>query len=259
MELAENRFKTALKHGRRQIGLWSNLNSPIAAEIVAGSGFDWIVIDMEHGINELPSVAGQLQAMAQGTATPVVRPPWNDFVAIKRLLDAGATSLLVPYVQDRREAEAAARAITYPPHGNRGVASTTRATGFGRIKNYHEKAAGQLCLVLQVETAEALDCLEEIASVDGVDGIFIGPSDLAASMGHLGEPGAERVQKAIRQAAERLRNVGKPAGILSSARADAERYIEWGYQFVAVGLDSSLLARNADELAAHFKAAGSPG
>jgi 4-hydroxy-2-oxoheptanedioate aldolase len=248
-----NAFKQALAAGRRQIGLWSSLAGTISTEIIAHSGFDWIVIDMEHAPNDLPQVVAQLQAMARGTATPVVRPPWNDFVTIKRVLDGGAQTLVIPYVQNRAEAEAAVAAIRYPPRGIRGVAAGARGSNFGRVPNYLTQAENDLCLILQVETAEAMERLEDIAAVDGVDGIFVGPADLAASMGHLGNPGAEPVQAAIKEAAMRIRKAGKAPGILSTVEADARRYIEWGYLFVAVGVDSALLAKNADALAARFK------
>ncbi len=253
MELATNQFKAALRAGKRQIGLWSSLSSNLVAEAISRSGFDWIVLDMEHAPNEIPGLIGQLQAMQGGTATPVVRVPWNDFVTIKRVLDAGAQSVLVPYVQNRAEAEAAARAVRYPPDGIRGVATATRAGGFGRVRDYARRAAGEICLILQVETREAMERLEEIAGVDGVDGVFVGPSDLAASFGHLANPGAAPVQDAIKSAAERLRKIGKPSGILSANEDDVRRYAAWGYQFVAVGSDINALVRSTDALAQKFR------
>jgi 4-hydroxy-2-oxoheptanedioate aldolase len=253
MELPANRFKAALKAGKRQIGLWSAISSALVAEAISRSGFDWIVLDMEHGPNEVPGLIGQMQAMQGGTATAVVRPPWNDFVAIKRILDAGAQSLVVPYVQNRGEAQAAVRAVRYPPAGVRGVAVSSRATGFGRIKDYARRAADEICLIVQVETSDAMARLDEIAGVDGVDGVFIGPSDLAASMGELGNPNAPKVQEAIRAAAERLQAIGKPAGILSGNDDDIRRYAAWGYQFIAVGTDMAMLARSADALAAKYR------
>jgi 4-hydroxy-2-oxoheptanedioate aldolase len=248
-----NPFKQAIASGKRQIGLWSSLAGTVSAEIIAHSGFDWIVIDMEHAPNDLPQVVAQLQAMATGTATPVVRPPWNDFVTIKRVLDGGAQTLVIPYVQNRAEAEAAVAAIRYPPHGIRGVAAGARGSNFGRVPNYLVKAEADLCLIVQVETAEAMSVLEEIVGVEGVDGVFIGPADLAASMGHLGNPGAEPVQAAIREAAQRILKAGKSPGILSTVEADARRYLDWGYVFVAVGVDAALLAKNADALATRFR------
>jgi 4-hydroxy-2-oxoheptanedioate aldolase len=248
-----NPFKQAIAARKRQIGLWSSLAGTISTEIIAHSGFDWIVIDMEHAPNDLPQVVAQLQAMATGTATPVVRPPWNDFVTIKRVLDGGAQTLVIPYVQNRAEAEAAVAAIRYPPHGIRGVAAGARGSNFGRVPNYLVKAEADLCLIVQVETAEAMSVLEEIVGVEGVDGVFIGPADLAASMGHLGNPGAEPVQAAIREAAQRILKAGKSPGILSTVEADARRYLDWGYVFVAVGVDAALLAKNADALATRFR------
>lgn len=248
-----NRFKQEIAKGNRQIGLWSSLAGNVAAEIIAHSGFDWIVIDMEHAPNDLPQVVSQLQAMATGTAFPVVRVPWNDFVVIKRVLDSGAKALVIPYVQSREEAEAAVAAIRYPPHGVRGVAGSARGSNYGREKDYLKGAADDICLILQVETAEAMANLEAIASVDGVDGVFIGPADLAASMGHLGDMHAAAVQDAIRGASARLAAIGKASGILTTSEEDARRYMEWGYVFVAVGIDSVILSRHADALAARFK------
>ncbi len=250
-----NRFKQEIAKGNRQIGLWSSLAGTVSAEIVAHSGFDWIVIDMEHAPNDLPQVVGQLQAMATGTALPIVRVPWNDFVVIKRVLDAGAKGLVIPYVQNKAEAEAAVAAIRYPPHGIRGVAGSARGSNYGRVKNYLKEAADDICLILQVETAAAMADLEAIASVDGVDGIFIGPADLAASMGHLGNMHAPAVQDSIREAAQRLAKIGKASGILTTSEEDARRYIDWGFVFVAVGIDSVILSRHADALAASFKGA----
>jgi len=248
-----NPFKQAIAARKRQIGLWSSLAGSVSTEIIAHSGFDWIVIDMEHAPNDMPQVVAQLQAMATGTATPVVRPPWNDFVTIKRVLDGGAKTLVIPYVQNRAEAEAAVAAIRYPPRGIRGVAAGARGSNFGRVPNYLAGAEADLCLIVQVETAEAMATLEEIAGVEGVDGVFIGPADLAASMGHLGNPGAAPVQAAIREAAQRILKAGKSPGILSTVEDDARRYLDWGYVFVAVGVDSALLAKNADALATRFK------
>jgi 4-hydroxy-2-oxoheptanedioate aldolase len=248
-----NRFKEQIAKGNLQIGLWSSLAGNISAEIIAHSGYDWIVIDMEHAPNDLAGVVVQLQAMATGTALPIVRAPWNDFVVIKRLLDAGAKGLLLPYVQNRAEAEAAVAAIRYPGRGIRGVAGGARSSNYGRVPNYLKEAENDICLILQVETAEAMANLEEIASVDGVDGIFIGPADLAASMGHLGDLNADEVQASIRDAAARLKKIGRASGILTTVEEDARRYIGWGFVFVAVGIDVNLLVRHADALAKRFK------
>jgi 4-hydroxy-2-oxoheptanedioate aldolase len=253
MELPRNQFKAALAQGRLQIGLWSSLCSNIAAEVVADSGFDWILLDGEHSPNEVPSVMAQLQALAGGTATPVVRPAWNDAVMVKRMLDIGAQSILVPYVQNADEAQRAVASVRYPPAGIRGVAAATRASRYGRVNNYLKSADAEICLLVQVETRAALTQLEAIAKVDGVDGVFIGPSDLAASMGHIGNPAHAEVQAALEDAVKRLKAVGKAAGILTLNEDEARRYIGWGYLFVAVGSDIGLLRRGADTLAKKFK------
>lgn len=253
MEMPRNAFKQALAAGRPQIGLWSSIGSNLVGEIIAGCGFDWILIDTEHSPTELPDVFSQLQAMAVGTATPIVRPAWNDPVLIKRILDAGATSILVPFVQNAEEARKAVAATRYPPAGIRGVATTARGSRFGRIKDYMRKANDEICVLVQVETKAALDNLEAIASVEGVDGVFIGPSDLAAALGHLGNPTHPYVQAAISDAGKRLKAKKKAAGILTSIEADAKRYLDEGYTFVAVGSDVGLLARTGEALAAKFK------
>jgi len=253
MDLPRNEFKHAIAGGRLQIGLWSSLASNIAAEIVADAGFDWILFDSEHSPNEVPALLAQLQAAARGSATAVVRPAWNDAVLIKRVLDLGAQSVLVPYVQNAEEARRAVAAVRYPPAGIRGVAAATRASRYGRVTDYLKKADGEICLLVQVETRAALDGLEAIAAVDGVDGVFIGPSDLSASLGHIGNPQHPEVQRALEDGVRRLKAVGKPAGILTLNEEEARRYIGWGYTFVAVGSDVGLLGRGADALAKRFK------
>jgi 2,4-dihydroxyhept-2-ene-1,7-dioic acid aldolase len=254
MELSRNRFKQAIAAGQLQIGLWSSLCNAIAAEIVADSGFDWILFDSEHSPNEIPGLMAQLQASARDTASAIVRPAWNDAVLIKRVLDIGAQSILVPYVQDAEEARRAVAAIRYPPAGIRGVAAASRASRYGRVTDYLKKADSEICLLVQVETRAALEQLEAIAAVDGVDGVFIGPSDLSASFGHIGNPQHAEVQKALEDGVRRLKAIGKPAGILTLSEEEARRYIGWGYTFVAVGSDIGLLARGADALAKRFKA-----
>jgi 2-keto-3-deoxy-L-rhamnonate aldolase RhmA len=256
MDLNRNAFKAAIAAGTRQIGLWSSLSSNIGAEIVGDSGFDWILFDTEHSPNEVPGLIEQLQAAALGTATPVVRPAWNDAVLIKRILDTGAQSVLVPFVQTPEEAQRAVAACRYPPAGIRGTAGTTRASRYGRVSDYLKRANEEICVLVQIETGEALGRVDDIAAVEGVDGVFVGPNDLSASMGHLGDMRHRDVQQAIEQALTRIRGAGKPAGILTSNEEDARRYIELGYTFVAVGSDVGLLARGADALAARFKAIG---
>lgn len=254
MELQRNAFKHALAAGKLQIGLWSSLCSNVAAEIIADSGFDWILLDTEHSPNEIPGLLSQLQAIGRaGTATPIVRPAWNDAVLAKRALDIGAQTLLFPYVQNAEEARRAVASTRYPPNGIRGVATAARASRYGRTPGYLTQANSEMCVLVQVETRPALDQIEAIAKVDGVDGVFIGPSDLAASLGHLGNPQHADVQAAIKDAVTRLKALGKPAGILTGNEEEARRYMDWGYLFVAVGADVGLLARNADALAKKFK------
>ena len=253
MDLPLNTFKRALAEGRPQIGLWCSLASPVAMEVVAGSGFDWLMIDTEHSPNTLDRVLAQLQAAAAYPTQVVVRPPWNDMVQIKRVLDLGAQSLLIPYVQNAEEARKGVSYTRYPPQGLRGVAGMTRATRYGRIADYAQRAEEELCLAVQVETREGLASIEAIAAVDGVDGIFIGPADLAAAFGHAGAPGHPEVQAAIEEAITRIRKAGKAPGILFSDEAKARRYLELGALFVAVGVDAGILARETQALAARFR------
>lgn len=255
MKLPENRFKRALRDGRQQIGLWCSLPGGYVAEAVAGSGFDWLLFDTEHSPTDALSVLPQLQAVAPYDVSAVVRPASNDAVLIKRILDLGAQSLLVPYVQNAEEARAAVRAMRYPPDGIRGVAGVTRATRFGRIPGYAKTAADELCLLVQIETEQALGELEKIAAVDGVDGVFIGPADLAASLGIAGELGHPKLIATIENAIGRIRACGKPAGILTPDNAFAARCIELGTTFTAVGADATLLARGSEKLAQQFRKA----
>ncbi len=253
MDMPVNPLKRALLDGRAQIGLWSQLASPISTEVIAGSGFDFLVIDTEHGPSELPTVLTQLQAMAAGTAAAVVRPAWNDPVLFKRLLDVGAQNLLVPFVQDAEEARRAVAATRYPPHGIRGVALTNRANRFGRVKDYAERVHDELLVIVQLETRVALANLEAIAAVAGIDGLFIGPSDLAADLGHLGDSAHPEVRRAVDDALCRIVSAGKVAGILAPVEADARHWLELGCRFVAVGSDIGLLARQSEALAMKFK------
>ncbi len=253
MELPQNAFKRALKAGRAQIGLWSSLSSSYTVEVIAGAGFDWILLDMEHSPNDLESALAQLQAAAPYPSHPVVRVPWNDMVSIKRLLDIGAQSLLVPYVSTADEARAAVSYTRYPPAGVRGVAGTTRATRFGRVKDYAKRAQEEICLLVQVETQQALDNIEAICAVEGVDGVFIGPADLHASLGYTGEIANPKVKPLIDAAIQRIRKCGKAPGILTPNEADAKHWLQCGGLFVAVGADVGILARGAEALAAKFR------
>jgi 4-hydroxy-2-oxoheptanedioate aldolase len=248
-----NRFKAALARRERQIGLWLGLGSAYTAELCAGAGFDWLVVDGEHAPFDVPAIAAQLQAIAGSPSQAVVRAPIGETWIVKQLLDIGAQSLLIPMVEDATQAEALVRATHYPPHGVRGVgAALARASAFGRIGDYLDTAGDQICLLVQAETTKALANLEAIAAVDGVDGVFIGPSDLAADMGHLGRPGHPDVQRAVEDGLARIIAAGKPAGILTADEALARRYLESGATFVAVGSDVGLLTRATSTLARAF-------
>lgn len=248
-----NAFKESLAAHERQVGLWCSMASAISAEILAGAGFDWIVIDGEHAPNDIPLLVSQLQAMRGGTAEPVFRVPWNEPVIIKRALDAGARSLLIPFVQNAEEARKAVAAARYPPLGIRGVAVVPRVNDYGRVRDYHRNAHLETCILVQLETRAALKEIEAIAAVDGIDGMFIGPSDLAADFGHLADNRHPEVQAAIKEAAQRIRTTGRSAGTLSGNLEEVEPLFELGFNFTAAGSDVGLLARGAESVAARFR------
>lgn len=253
MELPVNKFKAALKAGTPQIGLWNSINANTLPDALGPLGYDWIVIDTEHSPVEPTQVIGALQALdGYPDTSAVVRPVENNTALIKRYLDMGAQTLILPYVQNPDEARAAVDAMRYPPRGVRGVAGTTRASRYGSIKDYATRAEEELCLIVQVETVSAMAQLEDIASVEGVDGVFIGPSDLSASMGYPGQPGHPEVQQEIENAFKRLDKIGVPAGILTLDPAYAQRCLDLGAGFVAVGVDLSLLVSAARDLRAKF-------
>ncbi len=252
MQLPVNRFKARLLAGDSQIGFWVTIPDPSVVEAMAGAGFDWILLDTEHTAVEVSAILPLLQAAAPYPCDCVVRPVENNLALIKRHLDQGAQTLLLPYIQSRTEAEAAVAAVRYAPDGLRGMAGTMRAARYGRVKNYAQTAGTEICLLLQLETALALERLEEIASVPGVDGIFIGPADLAASMGLAGQSGHADVRRAILSAITRLKVIGMPAGILTLDADFARDCMAAGTSFTAVGLDMALLVGAADRLAAGF-------
>ncbi|BEN52549.1 4-hydroxy-2-oxoheptanedioate aldolase [Serratia marcescens] len=252
-----NHFKRALQEKRPQIGLWLGLCSSYSAELLAGAGFDWLLIDGEHAPNNVQTVLGQLQAIAPYPSRPVVRPPWNDAVIIKQLLDVGAQTLLIPMIQNAEQARDAVRATRYPPHGVRGVGSAlARASRWNRVPDYLQQADEQMCVLVQIETREAVKNLDAILQVEGVDGVFIGPADLSADMGFAGNPQHPEVQRTIDDAIASIRAAGKAPGILMANKALAQRYLEAGALFVAVGVDTTLLARAAEALADEFKQGG---
>ncbi|VWB87946.1 aldolase/citrate lyase family protein [Burkholderia lata] len=255
-----NDFKQALVEGRPQIGIWSTLPSPYVSELVAGSGFDWVLLDTEHTPSDVPIMMQQLQAVdAAALSTPfnrtsaVVRPAWNDTVLIKRYLDVGAKNLLLPFVQDAAEAAAAVAATRYAPKGLRGMGGATRASNFGRTADYAKTADKDLCVLVQIETVAALDRIEEIAAVDGVDGIFIGPADLSASMGYADNPRHPEVDAAINDAIKRIRACGKAPGILMTDAGRANECLALGALFVAVAVDLLLLRAGLDTAVREFK------
>jgi 4-hydroxy-2-oxoheptanedioate aldolase len=251
--LPVNAFKRALAAGRTQIGLWTSLGTGLAAEVLGGAGFDWLLIDTEHSPTEVPMIVDQLRTLeAFPTTTPIVRPAWNDLVLIKRILDLGVQTLLVPYVQSAEEARRAVAATRYPPEGVRGIAATIRANRYGRIKDYHAQAGREMCVLVQLETRRALAELEAIAAVDGVDGLFIGPSDLAGDLGHLGNNRHPDAVAVFADACARAKKAGKPIGILAPVEEDARRYLEMGFTYVAVGSDIGVLRNAAEQVRARF-------
>ena len=253
MDLPINHFKRALKSKQLQIGIWNSLPDNISVEILAGSGFDWVLIDTEHTLNDLRTVCSQLQAVAASPTHPVVRPPWNDTVMMKRFLDIGVQTFLIPMVQTEEEARKAVAATRYPPRGVRGFASAARASRYGRVPDYFACCEQEICVLVQIETALALRNIEKIAGVEGIDGIFIGPGDLSASLGFLGNPTHPQARAAIDDAIDRIKACGLPAGILTGNEKMAQHYIEAGCLFTAVGSDVGILANGLEQLAMRFK------
>ncbi|BCG00578.1 2,4-dihydroxyhept-2-ene-1,7-dioic acid aldolase [Paraburkholderia sp. PGU19] len=250
---APNPFKAALAARRKQIGFWLSMADAYLAEVSATAGFDWLLIDGEHAPNDVRTTLSQLQAVAPYRGEPVVRPVSGDPALLKRLLDIGARNLLVPMVDTAEQARALVSAVRYPPHGMRGVGSAVgRASRWSSRTDYLDIADSEICLLVQAETTTALTNLESICAVDGVDGVFIGPADLAASMGHRGKPGHPEVQQAIDSAMRTIIASGKAAGTLTSDPALARHYLELGCSFVATGVDILMFANAARKLARDF-------
>ncbi len=252
MPAAKNTFKARLKAGDTQIGLWVGLGDASVAELAAGAGFDWLVIDVEHGPNGLRDVLAQIRAIG-GKTQSVVRTRDDNRAEIKQMLDIGAQTILVPMIESAGQAREVVRSVLYPPHGVRGVgAALARASDYNGIADYLQTANDEVCLLLQVESVEGLAALDDILAVEGVDGVFVGPADLAADMGFLGQPGAEEVQIAVRDALTRTKASGRAAGILTSDRALAQTYAEMGVEFLAVGSDVGVLRSGLASLRAAF-------
>ena len=252
MDLPVNQFKRAIKSGKAQIGLWCSFPTYQTVEVVAGSGFDWLLLDMEHSPNDIGSLNAQLIAAKGGTASSIVRVQWNDMVMIKRVLDVGAQTILVPYVQTVEEAAQRSLTRATRPKGCAVSPSSTRAAGYGRIKDYLNKAKDEICVLVQTETVKSLENLEAICKVDGIDGVFIGPNDLSAAMGYRGNIPHPEVQRVIADAIKRILAYGKAPGILVG-EADGQRMLDLGALFVAVGADIGLLRTSSEALAAKFR------
>lgn len=241
--LRHNRFKAALKAGQLQRGLWSTINDTLVAEMCAQLGFDWMLFDTEHSALDPITVLPLLQAVAPYRVTPIVRPGSLNAAEIKKLLDLGAQTILVPMVNTAEQAAEAVAAVEYPPAGIRGVSGLTRATAFGDILGYHKEARKEIAVLVQVETLEAVNKIEDIATVPGVDGIFVGPADLAAALGHVGDPGHPEVRQAAIDAIKRIVAAGIPAGFLSADVSFADTVVEAGATYVARDVDMAALKR----------------
>jgi 4-hydroxy-2-oxoheptanedioate aldolase len=252
MEMPMNKLKQSLADKNRQVGCWLTLESTIATEITAGVGFDWLLLDMEHTGLTLAQIGQHVLAAAGGRAELIVRVPSLDPVLTKNLLDGGVRSLMYPFVQSGEEAERAVAMTRYPPHGVRGVAGWNRGNGYNRIQDYEARYRQSLCVIAQVESPQALSEIPSIGQVEGLDGIFVGPNDLAAQMGRYGQPRHPEVQAAIRSALADIKATGKAAGILNFDPDQAEEHFAAGFDFVAIASDASMLSRRSDELLARF-------
>lgn len=252
-DIFPNKFKAALAAHQVQIGCWSALASPISTEVLGLAGFDWLVLDGEHAPNDISTFIPQLMALKGSVSAPVVRVPTNDAVIMKRLLDIGFYNFLIPFVETDEEARLAVAATRYPPLGVRGVSVSHRANMFGTVPDYFAQSDKNITILVQIESQAGLDNIDSIAATEGVDGIFVGPSDMAAALGHLGNAGHPEVQQAIRHIFARAKAQGKPSGILAPVEADARRYLEWGATFVAVGSDLGLFRAASQKLSDTFK------
>lgn len=254
MELPKNIFKAQLASGETQYGLWLGIPDNNAAEIVAGAGFDWLVIDGEHAAFDLRAMLAHLQAMAPYPVAPIIRAVDGDPALLKQLLDIGAQTLLIPMVDDADSAAELVQAVRYPPEGIRGVGtSLARAARWNAVPGYLQHANEQICLIVQAESVTALENISAIADVDGVDAVFIGPSDLAASMGYVGNPGHPEVTRSIEAGIKAVRAAGKQAGLLALDPAMARHFIKLGASFVGVGVDTLILGNGARALAKSFR------
>lgn len=249
----ENKFRQAVLNKEVLIGCWAALGSPITTEVLGYAGFDWLLLDGEHAPNDVLSFVPQLMALKNSPSAPIVRPAWNDFVLIKRLLDIGFYNFLVPFVEDEEQAKKAVAATRYPPDGIRGVSVSHRSNEYATIPDYFQKINQNITIIVQIENQKAVDNLDKILEVDGVDAVFVGPSDLSAGLGYFGQPKHPEVQKVIKQVFETAKKHGKASGILAPVEADARQYLEMGATFVGVGSDLGVFRSGTTALADKYK------
>ena len=251
--MTENHFKKSIQAGERQLGAFMALADPVSAELMATTGFDWLLIDGEHGPNDIKSMLAQLQALAAYPVSPVVRMQDHDVANIKRVLDVGGQTLLIPMVESAEQAKQLVQAVQYPPKGIRGMGGgLTRATRWGSIADYLEKADDNICLILQLESPEGIAELDAITNIDGVDAIFIGPADLAAAMGYIGQPGHPEVRQVVEDSIQRIQTLGKPVGVYCGDPKQVKVYQSMGASFFLIGADTMLLRSAASTLVSQF-------
>jgi len=248
-----NRFRQSVREKQRLIGCWASLASPISTEVLGYAGFDWLLLDGEHAPNDLQTFLTQLLALKDSPSAAVVRPAWAEPVLLKRLLDLGVYNFLMPFIESAEQARAAVAATRYPPQGIRGIAVAQRSNRYGYCPEYFERINDNICVLVQIESRPGVEAVDAIARVDGVDGLFIGPSDLSASLGHFGNPKHPDVQRAMQRVVDVARLHDKPVGILASADEDIQRYLEMGMTCVAVGMDVVLLRNASRQLAERYK------
>ncbi|HBQ4089002.1 TPA: 2-dehydro-3-deoxyglucarate aldolase [Klebsiella pneumoniae] len=248
-----NKFKAALAAHQVQIGCWCALANPISTEMLGLAGFDWLVLDAEHAPNDVTTLIPQLMALKGSSSAQVVRVPTNEPIIIKRMLDIGFYNFLVPFVETAEQAAQAVASTRYPPEGIRGVSVSHRGNMFGTVPDYFAQSNKNISILVQIESQTGVDNVEAIAAAEGVDGVFVGPSDLAAALGHLGNAAHPEVQRAIQHIFASAKKHGKPSGILAPVEADARRYLEWGATFVAVGSDLGVFRSATQKLADAFK------
>jgi 2-dehydro-3-deoxyglucarate aldolase len=249
-----NTFRKRVQADEPLIGCWMSLASNIVSEVVGYAGFDWLLLDAEHSPNDIHTLLNQLQSLKDSASAPVVRPAWNDPIQIKRLLDIGFYNFLIPFIESAEQAQAAVAATRYPPQGIRGVSVAQRSNRYGYEQDYFSRINDNICVIVQIESRKGVDACADIAAVDGVDCLFIGPSDLSAALGHFGQPQHPEVQEAIRFITEQAKSKGKAVGILAPIEADAQRYLSMGINVTAVGSDLGMLKNTSSALCARFKA-----